>query len=702
MALWSSLAAVAAAVTVGGVVSRVSAERPQTIEIDVAGRDGVPTGAAAASITLAATRATEPGHVVVWPCKGAPPTTASLNYRPGPAVSNSTVVALGQDGRLCVQASTQVDLVVDLTATFGSGRGIDGLTPQRLVDTREAVPVPAGGRLELPVRSRSGVSADAVAAIVNVAATRSADVGQVIGWDCDDPRSEAVVLSHRPGPAASNTTAVVIGRRGAICLRSTSATDLVVDLNGVVTAAGGRPGPVQRLLDTRDDVRLPAGTTRRVTVGSGPAAVLTLTAVNADVTGYVVAWPCDGARPTTSNLNYTADGATTNTTITAIGSDGDVCLWSSAAAAVVVDLHAVFAPGTIDALVPQRLLDTRDEADGATEPIPAVPGSTTTVAPAPDSTTPIPNATTTTAPSPTPTTTTVARPTTTTTAPRGPSSPVSSGGFVDDFSTNTLDDWVFQLSDGRGWPGDPRTWTGDHATTGPGACGSPATTRNLRGPDLPGFPIPFRFDDQAVRDAGMVYWCDVGTGHMMTSQLTGGYAHLDFRPDRTFRDVTEVCWDQNVTDMGTGKWTEVAVVSLSTFNTNNGRMDYTNPIRNGDNRPGGWGLKITDGVWKGWFDRGTAFSSNNQNVFDGANNVQPRTNDKIQRTTHCVTDTGNGTIEMSQGVHGTNRAHTDTLTGSFPGGEVVVIFSDVEYNSTKRDGWDTGEHTWHWDTVTIT
>ncbi len=273
------------------------------------------------------------------------------------------------------------------------------------------------------------------------------------------------------------------------------------------------------------------------------------------------------------------------------------------------------------------------------------------------------------------------------------------GDYVQSFDdAASIDDLVFEIADGRSFPGTPKSFTGDHSLPdSSGMCGGPTSTRQLSSGDAPR-AVPTRFDDAAVRSLGLAYWCANGTGHFMTAFDTSGYAHFDFRPDRTFRDVRRVCWDQNITDMG-GKWTEVAVVPIREFNANDGRMDYTHPDRNGPNQPGSWGLPIENGVFKAGFLGGQQTSSFDQRTFRGSVDQQT-TENKMMRTQHCVNDNGNGTVTITRGK-ADGGLQKDTLQGSFPSGEVVVIFSDVSYNPDKRDGHSADENTWHWDNLLV-
>jgi hypothetical protein len=104
---------------------------------------------------------------------------------------------------------------------------------------------------------------------------------------------------------------------------------------------------------------VPAGTT---------AVSAMLIAVEPSGAGYLSVFPCNGSRPNTSAVNYTAGKVVANNTI--VGVDGGMCVFSSAATNVVVDLTGTFSEGEGAVWLPStptRVLDTR--SSGAELPV---------------------------------------------------------------------------------------------------------------------------------------------------------------------------------------------------------------------------------------------------------------------------------------------------------------------------------------------
>jgi len=89
------------------------------------------------------------------------------------------------------------------------------------------------------------------------------------------------------------------------------------------------------------------------------AVALNVTATGAGRRGYVVAWPCDQAKPTTSVLNFVPGRSVANLVMIRRPASG-VCLSSNVPVHLVADLMSWFTgSGDFQGIAPNRLLDTR-------------------------------------------------------------------------------------------------------------------------------------------------------------------------------------------------------------------------------------------------------------------------------------------------------------------------------------------------------
>lgn len=330
--------------------------------------------------------------------------------------------------------------------------------------------------------------------------------------------------------------------------------------------------------------------------------------------------------------------------------------------------------------------------------------TTTTVSP---TTTTQPATTTTSVTSNTTTTTTAPSGTTTTTAPPATTTttPPSAAAFVDDFSTDTLSAGRYDF----GWSGqDPATWPswafpvldfdGDHDM----ACNGPTTSRHIH------------LDVGQAGKRGVWWWCapggDPAKGHLMTGVNTAGYNIAWFSPKQWFSDVHRVCWDQNLTDLGGGKWTQVVLVSEADVARYNGDLGFTGPGFQDSNGPttgvhpssGTGGAKMFRGTFEIW--RGGSFTgAMDWWSWDGQHSRIEGFADKAARFTHCMVDNENGTVTLTQ-ERPDGRTVSQTVNGDLPDGRVRVAFQDDNYNPDKHDGTSSAgdpRYSWHWDQIEI-
>lgn len=134
-----------------------------------------------------------------------------------------------------------------------------------------------------------------------------------------------------------------------------------------------------------------AGTTLTVQIagrGGVPAgavgAVVNIAAAGASQRGFVTGHPCDADRPSTSNLNFDAGAAASAAGFVRLSAEGTACFFVSTTTQLIVDVTGyVRDRGSVEALVPARLLETRENTpdgtvDGQFDGIGRVSASSTT------------------------------------------------------------------------------------------------------------------------------------------------------------------------------------------------------------------------------------------------------------------------------------------------------------------------------------
>lgn len=238
----------------------------------------------------------------------------------------------------------------------------------------------AGQRLIVPIGGRRMLPGDLAGVVVNVTAVNPDTFGYLTVYPCGVVPNASTV-NFAPGVATPNAATVKLSAGGDICVYTSVATDVVVDVNGFVPA--GSPLTLRnpaRLADTRSgfhtidgDVegvgKVGTGQTLRIPVsgraayGSANAgALLNVVATGSATPGFLTVYPCDQPRPNTSSVNFMPFQTIANSVV--VGATGDVCVYASAATHVVVDITGVIPEGTTFApLTPRRFADTRSGFD---------------------------------------------------------------------------------------------------------------------------------------------------------------------------------------------------------------------------------------------------------------------------------------------------------------------------------------------------
>ena len=143
-----------------------------------------------------------------------------------------------------------------------------------------------------------------------------------------------------------------------MCVFTDASANLLIDVNGYLPAGTsvGTLAPA-RLLDTRapnstvDGLHAgggtaPAGSVTEVQVAgrggvpqNATSTILNVTVVGADADGFATVFDSAAAVPTASNVNYTTGRDIPNNTISKLSPSGTVCIYTDAAAHLLVDVN---------------------------------------------------------------------------------------------------------------------------------------------------------------------------------------------------------------------------------------------------------------------------------------------------------------------------------------------------------------------------
>jgi hypothetical protein len=209
----------------------------QGIDVPIAGHGGIPADATGVWINV--TAAGSPVDTV-WqaypgPC-GPPPMSSTVNVLAGRATATSTLVGLGSNGGICVQAySGSGHVIVDVSGWFGGstagGLVLRSAPPTRVIDTRTGA---------MPAANTVVSLATAQVGVYNTTAVGAAGFGYVSAIPCGSAQISSLV-NTTPSETFANLGTAAPGVGGAqvagrVCFSPSVAAHLVVDQLGTFVA----------------------------------------------------------------------------------------------------------------------------------------------------------------------------------------------------------------------------------------------------------------------------------------------------------------------------------------------------------------------------------------------------------------------------------------------------------------------------------
>lgn len=239
-----------------------------------------------------------------------------------------------------------------LAATLGGVSAAQAAPPQPFVSAGTVVRIPTG--------APGGAT---VMGTLTVASPQAG--GYLTAFPCDQTRPTASNGNYRAMQTVATFVAVRADAGGAICVFTSAATHLIFDQ--VATTEQLKTNSPVRVLDTRrpadGEARLPADAVRAVDTGVANATVVgTLTATDADRTGFLTVFPCGMARPVTSHVTFAPAQSVANLVAVQADDQGRFCISGNADVHVIFDQVAAVAPGgPLNTVAPAiRRIDTRN------------------------------------------------------------------------------------------------------------------------------------------------------------------------------------------------------------------------------------------------------------------------------------------------------------------------------------------------------
>lgn len=309
------------------------------VRVPVLGRAGVPAaGVTAVVLNLTASCTSTDTALTLFP-SGSPSSRPVSAIPAGVTRSVLATTRVGADGSVTVRNARGVsELTVDLVGYFtdlaGAGSRVRAVEGTRILDTRVD-----GGPLENG-QARTVTLPDTVgglgrAGITGVVVDLSA-VGPSGAGALSLGSSTLPALTYRGGETVDNLAIVPVSG-GRFTVRAAGArTRVIMDVRAVLsTRTGGTLSAVKPVLLTEATLR--PRTPKKITVtgdrtgvpDTASAVLVTLTAVDADTSGALNAYPWGSAGSTTAALRATADRGRANQVLVPVGRAGAIALFAA-------------------------------------------------------------------------------------------------------------------------------------------------------------------------------------------------------------------------------------------------------------------------------------------------------------------------------------------------------------------------------------
>ena len=335
---------------------------------------GAPEGAAVV-VNGTAALATGPGFLNLYASSpdATPTENSSVNFSEGAPIANSVIVPVESDGQTCIYNSTETEVIVDRSGYVAPGSFVplvDGVL--RAFDSRVN-----NGRKYRSTDAVCGAPiigsspGDLLFFNVTAAAPEATGFLNVYPQGASSAPDANSVVNYVAGSNIANGSSVTLGDDAELCLYSSQRTHLILDVIGYIPAAMVRSATADnsalRALDTRESGSLAADSSQCVATdaAAGEAVVVNATAVNGSEIGFLNLYPAGAPNPSANSLvNFQPGANFANGTIVPAGTDGEICVYTSAGVDVLLDISSytladTFVPDNADGSA-TRIFDTRE------------------------------------------------------------------------------------------------------------------------------------------------------------------------------------------------------------------------------------------------------------------------------------------------------------------------------------------------------
>ena len=208
---------------------------------------GAPDRTVAINVTV--TQATSRGYLTVHQCGTAPPNTSNVNFAAQLAAPNLVITRTDANGHVCLTATQDAHVIVDLLAEFGASTTVKAATPERLADTRGGAAPTPGEVIQIDVAA--GDPDTRVSGVIgNLTIVRPEANGYATVYPCAGGPTETSNINFRASQTIANAIIVEPDEDGMLCVFTNTAAEVVFDKLGTTGAGFAGVAPI-RPLDTR-------------------------------------------------------------------------------------------------------------------------------------------------------------------------------------------------------------------------------------------------------------------------------------------------------------------------------------------------------------------------------------------------------------------------------------------------------------------
>jgi len=210
------------------------------VDVQVTGTSVVPaTGVDSVLLNVTAAAPVKDGFLSVWPTGSTAPDSSSLNFTAPDAISGLVVAKVGSNGKVSIRSSSATDVVADVVGWYPSGADYRGMTPGRLLDTRDGTGVTSSGALDpgsvvrLKVTGRGGVPSSGVKAVVlTLTVTAPQAGGFLTAYPSGTTRPTTSNLNYVAGQTIANTAFVRPSSDGYVDVYVQQSAHVIADVQG--------------------------------------------------------------------------------------------------------------------------------------------------------------------------------------------------------------------------------------------------------------------------------------------------------------------------------------------------------------------------------------------------------------------------------------------------------------------------------------